>query len=88
MQRFISILCPTNDAMRLLPGAQDTQPYIGQLTAVLAEKDSYLVLDSENLTRPLISSKCRLPGAPYFSFAKKVRGDALGPSPGWRSDRD
>ena len=30
MQRFISILCPTNDAMRLLPGAQDTLPYIGR----------------------------------------------------------
>ena len=45
----ISILCAMNEAMRLLPGAQDSLPYIGQLTAVLAEKDSYLVVDSEDL---------------------------------------
>ena len=74
MQRFISILCPTNDAMRLLPGAQDTLPYIGQLAAVLAEKDSYLVLDSEDLHSAFNLFRMPPAWAPYFSFAKKVRG--------------
>ena len=52
-QSFISILCPMNDALRILPGAQDSLPYIGQLTAVVADPDSYLVLDSEDLQSPV-----------------------------------
>ena len=43
-----SILCPMNDAMGLLPEAQDLLPYIGQMTAVLAEKGSYSAIDSED----------------------------------------
>ncbi|CAE7375548.1 unnamed protein product [Symbiodinium sp. CCMP2592] len=78
LQRFISILCPTNDAMRLLPGAQDTLPYIGQLTAVMAEKDSYLVLDSEDLQSAFNLFRMPPRWAGFFAFAKKVRGDALG----------
>ena len=66
--RFISILCPMNDAMRILPGAQDSfLPYIGQLTAVLADPDSYM------FWMPKIWH-------PFFAFARKVRGDALGGS--------
>ncbi|CAE7668538.1 unnamed protein product [Symbiodinium sp. CCMP2592] len=79
-QRFISILCPTNDSMRLLPGAQDQLPYIGQLTAILADKDSYLVLDSEDLQSAFNLFRMPLQWAPFFSFAQKVRGDALGGS--------
>ena len=79
-QRFISILCPTNDAMRLLPGAQDKLPYIGQLTALVAEKDSYLVLDSEDLQSAFNLFRMPLEWAPMFSFAQKVKGDALGGS--------
>ncbi|CAE7290874.1 unnamed protein product [Symbiodinium sp. CCMP2592] len=78
LQRFISILCPTNDAMRLLPGAQDTLPYIGQLTARMVEKDSYLVLDSEDFQSTFNLFKMPLRWAGFFAFAKKVRGDALG----------
>ncbi|CAE7177202.1 unnamed protein product [Symbiodinium necroappetens] len=79
-QRFISVLCPTNDVMRLLPGAQDKLPYIGQLTAILAERDSYLVLDSEDLQSAFNLFRMPLEWAPMFSFAQKVRGDALGGS--------
>ena len=32
-QRFISVLIPTNEILGELPGAQDTLPYVGQLTA-------------------------------------------------------
>ncbi|CAE7806385.1 unnamed protein product [Symbiodinium sp. CCMP2592] len=78
LQRFISILCPTNDAMRLLPGAQDTLPYIWQLPAVMAEKDSYLVLDSEDLQSAFNLFRMPPRWAGFFAFAKKVRGDALG----------
>ena len=61
-QGFISILCPMSDAMRLLPGAQDTLLYIGQMTGVMAEKDSYLVLDSEDLESAFNLSGCVSPG--------------------------
>ena len=48
--------------MRLLSGAQDTLPSIGQLPAILAEKDSYLVLDSETCSQPSTFSVYRCPG--------------------------
>ena len=77
-QRFISILCPLNDAMRLLPGAQDTLPYVGQLTAILAEQDSYLVMDSEDLQSAFNLFRLPIQWAPLFNFSKKVRGDVMG----------
>ncbi|CAE7520500.1 AMY1.4 [Symbiodinium microadriaticum] len=48
-RRFIFILCPMSDAMPLLHGERDTRPNFGQLTAAMAENESYLVLESEDL---------------------------------------
>ncbi|CAE7679050.1 unnamed protein product [Symbiodinium sp. CCMP2456] len=70
-QRFISVLCPTNDAMRLLPGAQDKLPYIGQLTALMAEKDSYLVLDSEDLQSAFNLFRMPLEWAPSSALRRR-----------------
>ncbi|CAE6967009.1 unnamed protein product [Symbiodinium sp. CCMP2592] len=58
-QRFISVLCPMNDAM-------------------VPSRDSYLVIDSEDLQSAFNLFRLPLAWAPFFGFAKKVRGDALG----------
>ncbi|CAE7038055.1 unnamed protein product [Symbiodinium sp. CCMP2592] len=56
-------------------GAQDSLPYIGQLTAILADKDSYMVLDSEDLHSAFNLFWMPPVWAPYFSFAKKPERD-------------
>ena len=50
LQRFISVLIPTNEHMGDLPGGQDTLPYTGQLTALYMEPGQELYLDSEDLS--------------------------------------
>ena len=76
-QRLNPILCPMSDAMQFLHGPRDTLPNIGQSTAVMAEKDSYSVLDSEY--RQSAHSLFRLPlsSARPFTSAEKVKGDAV-----------
>ena len=44
LQRFFSVLIPMNEMMMELPGAQDTLPYVGQLTSLYL-----LYLGSEDL---------------------------------------
>ncbi|CAJ1433719.1 unnamed protein product, partial [Effrenium voratum] len=77
-QRFISIFCPQNEVMQLLPGAQDTLPYIGQLAGVLAEKDEYLVLDSEDLESAFNLFEMPRAWWPIFNYGKKVALTAFG----------
>ena len=49
LQRFISVLIPTNEMMMDLPGAQDTLPYVGQLTALYLSPAEELFMESEDL---------------------------------------
>ena len=73
-QRFMSILCPTNDARRLLSEAQDMLPCVGQLTVILAEPD----MDSAELQSAFDLFRMPESWSLLFSSAQKVRGDALG----------
>ena len=83
-QRFISIFCPQNEVMQLLPGAQDTLPYIGQLAGVLAEKDDYLVLDSEDLESAFNLFDMRELGGRSSTTAKRWHSPHLeGRTSGW-----
>ena len=77
-QRFISIFCPQNEVMQLLPGAQDTLPYIGQLAGILAEKDEYLVLDLEDLESAFNLFEMPRAWWPIFNYGKKVALTAFG----------
>lgn len=79
-QRFISIMCPVNEILQLLPGSQDRLPYISQLAGVLCGPDEYLVVDSEDLESAFNLFRVPPGWVPFFAYSKKVQGDALGGS--------
>eukprot|EP00435_Cladocopium_sp_Y103_P054322 s280_g17.t1 len=81
-QRFISILCPINAVTVPLAGAQDSLPYIGQLTGLLLESDESLYLESEDLLSAFNLFTIPQQWLGYFSYSKKVDGSALGLRPG------
>ena len=53
---------------------------MGQLTAILAKENDYLAIDSEDLHSAFNLFRMSKTWALFFSFGKKVRGDALGGS--------
>lgn len=78
LQRFISVLIPTNEMMMDLPGAQDTLPYVGQLTALYLAPDEELYLDSEDLQSAFNLFRVPRAWSPFFAYARKVDGRAFG----------
>ena len=81
LQRFISVLIPTNEMMLDLPGAQDTLPYVGQLTALYMlylAPDEELYLDSEDLQSAFNLFGVPRAWSPFFAYARKVDGRAFG----------
>ena len=81
LQRFISILVPTNEHSMQLPGDQDTLPYVGQLTGIVLEEDNDLYIHSEDFTSAFNLFKVPESWSPHFAFAKKVKASAFGGSP-------
>ena len=79
--RFISILVPTNEVTMQLPGAQDSLPYVGQLTALMLEKDELAFVESEDFTSAFNLFYVPDEWAPYFAYSKKVSGAAFGLDP-------
>ena len=76
--RFISILVPTNEVTIQLPGAQDSLPYVGQLTALLLDKDELAFVESEDFTSAFNLFYVPDNWAPFFAYSKKVSGAAFG----------
>ena len=81
LQRFISILVPTNEHSIQLPGDQDTLPYVGQLTGIVLEEDNDLYIHSEDFTSAFNLFRVPESWSAHFAFAKKVRASAFGGSP-------
>ena len=73
-QRFISVLIPTNEILRELPGEQDTLPYVGQLTTLMLAPDEDLYMDLEdlqsafNLFPQLVALFCLLQKCSWIGF--------------------
>ena len=78
LQRFISVLSPTNEMMMDLPGAQDTLPYVGQLTALYLGPDEELFMESEDLQSAFNLFRVPPQWAPFFAYSRKVDGSAFG----------
>ena len=78
LQRFISILVPTNEHTIQLPGEQDSLPYIGQLTGVLLNEGEKMVISSEDFTSAFNLFAVPKSWLPHFAFAKKVDASAFG----------
>ena len=79
--RFISILVPTNEVTMQLPGAQDSLPYVGQLTALMLEKNELAFVESEDFTSAFNLFYVPDNWTPYFAYSKKVSGAAFGKDP-------
>ncbi len=79
--RFISILVPTNEVTMQLPGAQDSLPYVGQLTALLLERNELAFIESEDFTSAFNLFYVPDNWAPFFAYSKKVSGGAFGKDP-------
>lgn len=61
-----------------IPGAQDTLPYVGQLTGILLEEDEGLFLDSEDLQSAFNLFGVPDTWLPFFAYSKKVDASAFG----------
>jgi len=61
-----------------LPGAQDSLPYVGQLTALLLDKDELAFVESEDFTSAFNLFYVPDEWAPFFAYSKKVSGAAVG----------
>eukprot|EP00913_Durusdinium_trenchii_P020152 g18937.t1 len=59
-------------------GAQDTLPYVGQLTGILLEEDEGLFLDSEDLQSAFNLFGVPDTWLPFFAYSKKVDASAFG----------
>eukprot|EP00435_Cladocopium_sp_Y103_P044150 s460_g12.t1 len=78
LQRFISVLVPTNNHMAELPGAQDSLPYVGMLTALHIGPNEELVIDSEDFASAFNLFSVPDCWCPFFAYSKKVDGAAFG----------
>ena len=78
VQRFISILVPTNEHSYQLPGEQDSLPYVGQLTGIVLDEEECLYLDSEDFTSAFNLFSVPDTWLPHFAFSKKVCASAFG----------
>ena len=82
VQRFISILVPTNEHSVQLTGEQDSLPYVGQLTGIVLEEEADLDMESEDFTSAFNLFAVPESWLPHFAFSKKVCASAFGGTKG------
>ena len=78
LQRFISILVPSNTYQRHMPGDDVHLPYLGQMSMMEIDEDEEVLIDSEDLTSCF--NLFRLPKAwsGMSVFAKRVSARVFG----------
>ena len=82
VQRFISVLIPTNEHSVQLTGEQDSLPYVGQLTGIVLEEENDLYMESEDFTSAFNLFAVPESWLPHFAFSKKVCASAFGGTKG------
>ena len=78
LQRFISILVPSNSYQRNMPGDDDHLPYLGQMAMMEVDIDEDVLIDSEDLTSCFNLFRVPPKWSAYFAFAKKVSARVFG----------
>ena len=78
LQRFISILVPSNSYQRNMPGDDDHLPYLGQMAMMEVDVDEDVLIDSEDLTSCFNLFRVPPKWSAYFAFAKKVSARVFG----------
>ena len=82
LQRFISILCPINEYLQKIPGAEETLPYVGQVCLASIGPGEEMVLDSLDLESCFNLFKVEDAWLGYFAYEKKVDGAVFDLTPG------
>ena len=78
LQRFISILVPSNAYQKHMEGDDQHLPYLGQLSVLGLEEHEQFLVDSEDLTSCFNLFRLPRRWARYFCFSKKVDGKVFG----------
>ena len=82
LQRFISILVPSNAYQKHMEGDDQHLPYLGQLSVLGLEEHEQFLVDSEDLTSCFNLFRLPRKWASYFCFSKKVDAKVFGLAPG------
>ena len=82
LQRFISILVPSNSYQKNMPGDDEHLPYLGQMAMLEIDVDEDVLIDSEDLTSCFNLFRVPPKWSSYFAFAKKVSARVFGGDPG------
>ncbi len=81
LQRFISILVPSNTYQKNRPGDDVHLPYLGQMSMMEVEIDEDILIDSEDLTSCFNLFRVPPRWSGFFAFAKKVSARVFGGPP-------
>lgn len=81
LQRFISVLVPSNSYQAHMPGDDTHLPYLGQMSMLDVDEDEGLLIDSEDLTSCFNLFKLPPQWGGYAAFSKKVNARVFGGSP-------
>eukprot|EP00435_Cladocopium_sp_Y103_P021347 s4041_g5.t1 len=85
LQRFISILVPSNSYQDHMPGDDRHLPYLGQVSMLEVGPDQEVLIDSEDLTSCFNLFSLPPGWAGMMTFAKQVPSSVFGGSPDQRS---
>ena len=78
LQRFISILVPSNTYQAHMPGDDDHLPYLGQMSMMEVDEDEEVLIDSEDLTSCFNLFRLPAPWAGFSAFSKRVSARVFG----------
>lgn len=78
LQRFKSILVPSNSYQRHVPGDDVHLPYLGQMLMMDIDEDERVLIDSEDLTSCFNLFEVPPKWGGYFAFSKKVSARVFG----------
>eukprot|EP00435_Cladocopium_sp_Y103_P042417 s906_g11.t1 len=81
LQRFISILVPSNSYQEHMPGDDRHLPYLGQLSMLELSESHELLIDSEDLTSCFNLFSLPPSWAGMMTFSKQVSSAVFGGSP-------
>ena len=81
LQRFISVLVPSNMYQQHMPGDDVHLPYLGQMTMMEVDEDEEVLIDSEDLTSCFNLFRLPPSWSGYAAFSKKVSARVFGGPP-------
>lgn len=81
LQRFISVLVPSNTYQHHMPGDDVHLPYLGQMAMMEVDEDEEVLVDSEDLTSCFNLFRVPDSWGGYFTFAKQVSATIFGGAP-------